>query len=42
MNSWEKINKTLPDKKVFYSELNKEGTTDEDYAHAQMYGKYLK
>ena len=35
MDSWEKLNETeLPDKESFYSELNKEGITDEDYAHA--------
>ena len=35
MDSWEKFNETeLPDKESFYSELNKEGITDEDYAHA--------
>ena len=26
---------SLPDKESFFSELNKEGLTDEDYAHAQ-------
>ena len=26
---------SLPDKESFYCELNKEGITDEDYAHAQ-------
>ena len=32
MDSWEKFNETsLPDKESFYSELNKEGITDEDY-----------
>ena len=32
MDSWEKFNETLlPDKKAFYSELNKEGITYEDY-----------
>ena len=40
MDSWEKVNETsLPDKKVFYSELNKEGITDEEYAHAQKVWK---
>ena len=36
MDSWEKFNGTeWPDKESFYSELNKEGVTDEDYVHAQ-------
>ena len=36
MDSWGKFNETeLPDKESFYSELNKEGITDEDYVHAQ-------
>ena len=36
INSWEKFNETeLPDKESFYSELNKEGITDEGYVHAQ-------
>ena len=36
MDSWEQFNETsLPNKKAFYSELNKEGITDEHYAHAQ-------
>ena len=36
MNSWEKFNETsLPDKESFYSELNKESITNEDYADAQ-------
>ena len=36
MDSWEKFNETeLPDKESFYSELNKEGITYEDYVHAQ-------
>ena len=36
VDSWEKFNETLlPDKKYFYSNLNKEGITDKDYVHAQ-------
>ena len=36
MDSWERFNETsLPDKKAFYSELNLEDITDEDYAHNQ-------
>ena len=36
MDSWERFNETsLPDKEPFYSELNNEHITDEDYAHAQ-------
>ena len=36
MDSWKKFNETeLPDKEIFYSKLNEEGITDEDYAHAQ-------
>ena len=36
MDSWKKFNETeLPDKESFYSELNKESITDEDYVHAQ-------
>ena len=36
MDSWEKFNETeLSDKESFYSELNEEGITDEDYVHAQ-------
>ena len=34
MDSWEKFNETsIPPKEAFYSELNLEDTTDEDYAH---------
>ena len=36
MNSWEKFDQTSwPPKEAFYSELNLEGISDEDYAHAQ-------
>ena len=36
MDSWKRFKEeSLPDKESFYSELNKEGITDEDYAHAQ-------
>ena len=35
MDSWERFNETFPDKEAFYSKLNLEGITDEDYAHAQ-------
>ena len=36
MDSWNRFKEELlPDKEYFYSELNKEHITDEDYAHAQ-------
>ena len=36
MDSWEKIDEnTLPPKEAFYSNLNLEDISDEDYAHAQ-------
>ena len=36
MDSWEKFDETsLPPKEDFYSELNLEGISDKDYAHAQ-------
>ena len=36
MDSWEKFNETtLPPKEAFYSNLNLEDISDEDYAHAQ-------
>ena len=36
MDSWEKLNETvLPPKKAFYSNLNLEDISDEDYLHAQ-------
>ena len=35
MDSWEKFGETtLPPKKDFYCELNLEGISDKDYAHA--------
>ena len=43
MDSWEKFNETsLPDKKSFYSELNEERITDEDYAYAQKFWKVFE
>ena len=43
MDSWERFNETsLPDKESFYSELNKEDITDEDYVHAQKVWKVFK
>ena len=40
MDSWEKFNETsILDKEAFYSKLNKEDVTDEDYVH---YKKVLK
>ena len=43
MDSWEKSNEiSLPDKEAFYSKLNTEDITDEDFAHSQKYGNYLK
>ena len=36
MDSWKRFKEeSLPDKEYFYSKLNKEHITDEDYAHAQ-------
>ena len=35
MDSWERFNETLPDKKAFYSELNLEDITEKDYVHDQ-------
>ena len=36
MDSWKRFKEeSLPDKESFYSKLNKEHVTDEDYAHAQ-------
>ena len=43
MDSWEKfIKTTLPNKESFYSELNKEDITDEDYAHDQKVWKVFE
>ena len=42
MNDCEKFNEELlPNKEYFYSELNKEGITDEDHKHAQKVWKYF-
>ena len=36
MDSWKRFKEeSLPDKESFYSKLNKEGISDEDYVHAQ-------
>ena len=36
MDSWSRFEETtLPPKEAFYSELKREGISDEDYAHAQ-------
>ena len=42
MDSWKRFKEeSLPDKVSFYSELNNEHITDEDYAHAQkVQGKF--
>ena len=43
MDSWEKFNETeSPDKESFYSKLNKEGITNEDYVHAQKVWEVFK
>ena len=43
MGSWGKFNKaSLPHKESFYSELNKEDITGEDYAHAQKVWKVFE
>ena len=40
MDSWEKFKETtLPPKEAFYRNLNKEGISEEDYAHAQKVWK---
>ena len=35
MDSWERLDETLPDKKAFYSKLYLKGITDQDCTHAQ-------
>ena len=43
MDSWEKFDDTsIPPKEAFYSRLNLENITDEDYNTFKKYGKYLK
>ena len=43
MDSWEKFNETsIPGKEVFYSELQVEDITDEDYADAQKIWKVFE
>ena len=43
MDSWKKFKEeSLPDKESFYSKLNKECISDEDYAHAQKVWDALK
>ena len=43
MDVWEKLNETsLPEKEDFYSHLNMEDITDEDYAHTKRVCKEFK
>ena len=43
MDSWEKFNEaSLPDKEPFYSNLNLESITDEDYVYAQKVCKLFE
>ena len=43
MDSWEKSDEiSFSNKATFYSGLNLEDITDEDYEHAKKYGKYLE
>ena len=43
MDSWEKFDETtLPPKEAFYSNLNLEDISDEDYAHAQKVWKVFE
>ena len=42
MDSWERFNEaSLPDKEVFYSNLNMEDITNVDYGHAKRVFKNL-
>ena len=37
MDSWERLNEIiLPNKNAFYSKINLQDITDEDYIHAQI------
>ena len=42
MDSWERFDETLLDKKYFYSKLNLEDISDKDYTHAQKVFEELK
>ena len=42
MDSWERLDETLPDKKAFYSKLYLKGITDQDCTHAQKVYKEFK
>ena len=35
MDSWERFNETLPEKKEFYSNLTRRDITDENYKYAK-------
>ena len=42
MDSWQRFDETsLPDKEVFYSNLNMEDITDADYKHGKTLFEYL-
>ena len=42
MDSWERFDETLLDKKYVYSKLNLEDISDKDYRHAQKVFEELK